>query len=117
MIEEKFVRIKGFEQEYMISNYGRVVRLFKNGNIKEKKQLKNHNGYYRVDLWKNNKRFKMRVHRLVALHFIDNPEDLSDVHHEDEDKKNNYFLNLKWCTHDQNIEWYHHGSTDMEATG
>ena len=95
------------------------MRLFKNGNIREKQQVKNHHGYYRVYLWKNCKRKTLRVHRIVAGHFIENddPENKTEVHHEDENKKNNSSYNLKWCTPDKNKEWYHHGSTDMEATG
>ncbi len=114
-VEEDFIRIKGFEQEYMISNYGRVVSLFKNGNIKEKKATKNHNGSYRVYLWKNNKRKTLRVHRLVAEHFIENddPNFKMEVHHKNRDKKNNKAENLEWCTPDQNKEWYHHQEVEV----
>lgn len=113
--EEDFIRIKGFEKFYMISNHGRVVRIFKNGNFKEKKQTKNHNGYYRVYLWKDNKRKTVRVHRLVAEHFIENdaPNIKTEVHHKDENKNNNYFENLEWCTHHQNMEWYHHQEVEV----
>jgi hypothetical protein len=109
--EEEFKRIKGFEKQYLISNHGRVVRLFKNGKkFKEKKQTENHNGYSRVYLWKGNKRFTLRVHRLVAEHFLinDDPEIKLEVHHKDRNKKNNYFENLVWCTFHENMEWYHH---------
>jgi len=47
------------------------------------------------------------VHRLVALHFVDNPDGYNVVHHIDHNKSNNRWDNLVWCTHEQNIKWYH----------
>lgn len=109
MDEEKYSRIKGFEKLYLISNHGRVISLHKKVPT-EKKQLKQHNGYLVVHLWDKQKRIKKRVNRLVAEHFLLNSDPIIklEVHHKDEDKSNNYFENLEWCTHHQNLDWYHY---------
>lgn len=44
------------------------------------------------------------IHRLVALNFIPNPDNLPEVHHKDHCKSNNHYLNLQWVTHAQNIQ-------------
>jgi hypothetical protein len=44
------------------------------------------------------------VHRLVALTFIENPNNLPEVNHKDCDKFNNNVYNLEWCTHQYNME-------------
>ena len=43
-----------------------------------------------------------RVHRLVALAYLDNPTQLPLVNHKDGDKKNNHASNLEWCDDRQN---------------
>lgn len=55
-------------------------------------------GYYYVDLRKDGKDLKSRVHRLVAEAFIDNPEDKPIVHHRDTNRRNNKASNLQWMT-------------------
>lgn len=39
------------------------------------------------------------IHRLVALHFLTNPKNLSEVSHKDKNKLNNNVENLEWCDH------------------
>ncbi len=59
-------------------------------------------GYYGVSLY-NRKLKTLRVHRLVAEHFILNPENKKEVNHKDGNKLNNHFTNLEWATAKENI--------------
>ena len=63
-------------------------------------------GYYFVALSKNDKQKLFLVHRLVALHFIPNPQNKPEVNHEDLNKLNNYFQNLGWATRVENEVHY-----------
>ncbi len=114
-MKEKFKRINGFENEYLISNWGRVVRLSKARPMRQLKWMTKPNGYCKVELYKNNKRKDCYIHRLVAEHFIDNPDPLIlvEVEHRDGNKRNNSFTNLKWCTHMQNMRWLHGDEEDV----
>lgn len=51
-----------------------------------------------------NKAKALFVHIEVAKLFVPNPDNLSEVNHEDGDKQNPYYKNLKWVTHSQNIK-------------
>lgn len=55
-----------------------------------------HNYKY-VSLYFNNVKKTLRVHRLVALAFIPNPNNLPCINHIDENKLNNCVENLEWC--------------------
>lgn len=46
------------------------------------------------------------AHRLVAEHFLDNPENLPYVHHKDENRLNNHVSNLEWVTAKQNMQYH-----------
>lgn len=45
------------------------------------------------------------IHRLVAEAFIDNPDDLPQVNHKDENKQNNDVSNLEWCSSEYNVNY------------
>lgn len=96
--------VVGYEGLYKVSNYGDVMSLsFRNRMCtKERCLILKHaidkDGYYRVQLCKNGIAKGYIVHRLVATAFIDNIYALPVINHKDENKKNNYYKNLEWCT-------------------
>ena len=105
--------VKGYEGLYEVSNFGNVRSLdrfvkAKNDSLTKKKGrilvpfYESQKGYYQVSLSKDGKNKKHRVHRLVALAFLENPFNCTDVNHKDEDKTNNNVDNLEWCTRKYN---------------
>lgn len=99
-MEEIWKHITGYE-DYMISNLGRVKSL-KNGKEKILKNLDRGNGYLYVEL---KKRKKYLVHRLVAQAFLENPENLPQINHKDENPQNNTVENLEWCSSQYNMTY------------
>ena len=109
-MEEMWKDIKGYEGMYQISNLGKVKSLprdtrnrFKNGRIM--KPMLSNTGYYMIGLYKNRQYKRFSVHRLVALNFIPNPHNLSEINHKDENPKNNCVSNLEWCDRIYNINY------------
>lgn len=92
---EIFKDIKGYPN-YQISNMGRVW------SIKRQKYLKpviNDKGYCVVLLYSiNGKRKQEYIHRLVALAFLQNPDNLPTVNHKNEIKADNRVDNLEWMS-------------------
>lgn len=64
-----------------------------------------HDGYVRVSLSNRGVQKHMMVHRLVALAFIPNPNNLPQINHKDENPQNNFVDNLEWCTGKQNCNY------------
>jgi hypothetical protein len=63
------------------------------------------NGYSVVTLHKGSYEYlSFKIHRLVALHFIENPENKPMVDHIDRDKTNNHISNLRWVTCSENMK-------------
>lgn len=87
-------------KNYGVDEYGNVYSIKKNKKLTPKK---NHDGYLRIQLWKNGKCEFVSIHRLVAEEYIPNPNNYPIVNHLDGDKQNNHYTNLEWCTQKDNI--------------
>lgn len=113
-MNEIWKNIKGYEEFYQVSNLGRIKCLNKtityNQDGREKSYARkqsimrtNQNGKYTmIILCADGHRKSMRLHRLVATHFIENPENKKEVNHKDGNKKNNSVENLEWATSKEN---------------
>lgn len=102
-LPELWVNIKGYEGLYQISNYGQVKSVPRRGTDgRIIKPSFSGSGYLQTHLCSNGVCKSYLVHRLVALHFIDNPNNYPEVNHKDENKTNNYFENLEFCTRKYN---------------
>ena len=104
---EEWKDIEGYEGLYQVSNLGNVRALkfyHSRNNIHLLKPTVNKYGYCVVGLHKDKKVKQYRVHRLVAIAFLPNPDNLPYVNHIDCDKTNNSLTNLEWCTQSENVK-------------
>ena len=116
-MEEIWKDVIGYENQYQISNLGnfrscdRYVKTGRNGSgirfIKGRilTPCKCKNGYLECSLNYKQERRVYLLHRLVAIHFIPNPENLPEVNHKDENIENNCVDNLEWCTSKYNANY------------
>lgn len=133
-MEEIWKDINGFEGRYQVSNLGRVRSLgftwkvfnYKSGrylNIKREGRIRKliigkKWGYYMVNLANSDGQIKTYiVHKLVAMAFLPNPDNLPEINHKDENKLNNVVCinpdgsidtertNLEWCTGFYNLRY------------
>lgn len=109
IFNEKWSPIKGYENLYLVSNYGRVLSLLRPAKKKNRnyggrilRQHKTINGYPQVGLAKDNKSQTKLIHRLVCDAFKNNTYNKPCVNHIDLDKTNNHLSNLEWCTYSEN---------------
>ena len=91
------MKIKGFE-DYSIYEDGRITKTYKNGKTLERKSYIGNSGYKMITLFKNNKAKTFLLHRLLAINFIENPENKPTVDHENRDPLDNRLCNLRWFT-------------------
>ncbi len=95
-----------------IPGYVGIYQVSNNGNVRRKEKykaipgvlhpIKKTNGYLCIDLsYKCNKK-RFLIHRLVAMVFIPNPDNLPQINHKNEIKTDNRAENLEWCTQKYN---------------
>ena len=98
---EVFKDIKS-NPDYQISNLGRVWSKKSNRYLKPQKD---NCGYLRIQLYMGNGKVRTeKVHRLVAIAFIDNPNNLPEVNHINHIRDDNRVENLEWVDHKENCE-------------
>lgn len=113
MEKQIFMKWKTIEEypNYMVSDMGEVKSL-KFGKERILKGIKDKDGYLIVNLFKEGKKKSHFIHRLVALAFLPNPNNLSEVNHISEIKTDNRVENLEWCNREHNLN---HGSRNERA--
>ena len=107
---EEWKPIKGYEGLYEVSNYGKVKSLSKlSGTCLRKDRELSLNrlsidGYVRIALTRSYDVYEAKMHRLVAEHFIPNPECKETVNHIDGNKQNNRVDNLEWADRHEQLQ-------------
>ena len=92
--------MKGFNK-YSIREDGIITNLSTNKSVC---QWVDNVGYLQVKLYENKKNYYKRVHRIVAEHFIPNPNNLPQVNHVNGDKRDNVASNLEWIDNKSNTQ-------------
>ncbi len=95
--------ISGYEGSYTIDNDGNIYSATKRSSGKTLKPFPTRKGYLMVRLYKDMSSKTISVHRLVALTFIENPNNFLQVNHKDKNVKNNNASNLEWVTNLENM--------------
>ena len=113
--EEVWKGIPEYEGIYQASSYGRVKACertiyYGNGKVIHRKEkvlslIKSYGQYLTVGLSKNNRHKTYNVHYLIAITFIENPDNLPCINHKNEDKYNNHVENLEWCSYSYNTKY------------
>jgi len=109
-MKEIWKDVIGYENRYMVSNFGNVKSIFTYTQNKENERLNIHGvrekniyigidnvGYPVVVLRNGNKKIRKYVHRLVAESFLTKKQNHNIVNHINGDKKDNRLFNLEWC--------------------
>lgn len=93
IVELRKLGYKIFPDGRVIGRKGTFLKLHKGSS-----------GYLQLNTWNNYAQKSYLLHRLVAMAFIPNPENLAEVNHKDGNKLNNRVENLEWCTRSQNMK-------------
>lgn len=127
-MDEYWKDIPGYENIYQASNFGRIrskegkttftkrhgIRRWHQRILKPKVDKQ---GYKRVELWKNGEHKTITVHRLVAITFLDNPNNKPLINHKDCNPSNNYIGNIEWSTYRENLLHAYENKLNQEPIG
>jgi hypothetical protein len=122
-IEELWKPIKGFEQFYEASNLGRIKSI---GRIVHQTHMDKYKKERMMTPYLNPKKYlctklydgfdnskSFTIHKIIALTFLENPNNYIEVNHVDGNKVNNRVDNIEWCSRSHNVrETYRLGLKD-----
>ena len=108
-VKEEWKQIQDYNN-YEVSSLGNV----RNCNTGRVLKLTCKGGYIFTGLSQNSNSKTCPVHRLVALAFIDNPENKPQVNHKDKNRGNNIVSNLEWSTALENNK--HRSTNEIQTT-
>lgn len=108
--------IIGYENIYKINDKGSII------NCKTKQILspiyQKRSGYYHITLCKDGIPKIFRLHRLVALHFLEKPKKKRKyINHKNGNKLDNSIENLEWCTAGENLKHAYSSGIMKKRTG
>ena len=107
-MEEIWKEVDGIDYPVSVSNLGNVIIDSKRGKRLTKGHLSN--GYLRIRVKINGIFKSIRVHRLVALYFLPNPENKPHINHKKGIKTDNRAESIEWATAlENNIHAYEAG--------
>lgn len=127
-MEEIWKDIPGYEKYYMASTLGRIkskdrviktvlkgkeIKYIKRGRIMT--PCLNSGKYLGLPINTDKLKKSENVHRLIAITFLPNPNNLPCVNHKDENKLNNCVDNLEWCTYQHNNVWKNRLAKSLET--
>ena len=99
--EDIFIDIIGYEKEYSINKKGQIFSKSKNRIMN---QWIANNGYLTITFRSNKNKKTYLIHRLLAEHFIKNPENKTQINHKNGIKTDNRLENLEWVTVSENCK-------------
>ena len=99
---EQYIDLIGFDNYEILTTEPFTIRRKDNKRVVTETVARN--GYIKVGLNTPSGFVTRLKHRLIAQHFIPNPDNLSDVDHIDRNKQNNTLSNLRWVSRSENLK-------------
>jgi hypothetical protein len=112
---EVFKEIEGSNKQYYVSNYGRIISYMGN-DAKILKPTITKNGYERLQIVIDGKKYNKFIHSLVAAAWLGQPKNLEqEIHHIDLCKTNNRADNLQYLSKTEHIKKHIKGVIENEC--